>query len=73
MCSAFDAWSVTDCEKYGTAHEHKGPGDFNSGAMDDDDDEDMGTPPPEEAIPREHSLPPHMHNPTPSPSQLGHH
>ena len=54
----------TDFLKYGAAHEHKGPGDFNSGAMDDDDDEDMGTPPPEDVMPRDHSLPPHLQNPS---------
>lgn len=32
--------------------------------MDDDDDDDMGTPPMEEPMPREHSLPPHLQNPS---------
>lgn len=49
---------------YGGAHEHKGPGDFNGGGMDDDDDDEMGTPPLEDPMPREHSLPPHLQNAT---------
>ncbi|KAK3178880.1 hypothetical protein OEA41_001017 [Lepraria neglecta] len=49
---------------YGGAHEHKGPADFNSGAMDDDDDEDMASPPLEDSMPRDHSLPPHLQNPS---------
>lgn len=32
--------------------------------MDDDDDDDMGTPPLEDPLPREHSLPPHIQNAT---------
>lgn len=32
--------------------------------MDDDDDDEMGTPPLEDPLPREHSLPPHIHNAT---------
>lgn len=49
---------------YGGAHEHKGPGDFNGGGMDDEDDDEMGTPPLEDPMPREHSLPPHLQNAT---------
>ncbi len=51
-----------DTLEYGGAHEHKGPADFNGGGMDDDDDDDMGSPPLEDSMPREHSLPPHMQN-----------
>lgn len=32
--------------------------------MDDEDDDDMGTPPLEDPMPREHSLPPHLQNVT---------
>ena len=32
--------------------------------MDDDDDDEMGTPPLEDPMPREHSLPPHLQNAT---------
>jgi len=32
--------------------------------MDDDDDDDMGSPPLEDTVPREHSLPPHLQNPS---------
>ena len=32
--------------------------------MDDDEDDDMGSPPLEDQMPREHSLPPHLQNPT---------
>ncbi|KAL6715816.1 resistance to lethality of mkk1p386 overexpression [Lecanora helva] len=49
---------------YGGPHEHKGPADFNSGNMDDDDEDDMGSPPLEDPMPREHSLPPHLQNPS---------
>lgn len=49
--------------KYGGAHEHKGPADFNGRRdLDDDDDDDMGTPPLEDQMPPEHSLPSQLQN-----------
>ena len=45
--------------KYGTAHEHKGPADFNGRGNDEDDDDD-GTPPLEDQP--EHPLPPQLQN-----------
>ena len=47
------------CSQYGTAHEHKGPADFNGRNNDDEDDEDA-TPPLEDQP--EHALPQHLQN-----------
>ncbi|KAL9130514.1 MAG: hypothetical protein Q9217_001334 [Psora testacea] len=51
--------TITRFSYYNGPHEHKGPGDFNGG-MDDDDEDDMGSPPLEDSMPRQGSLPPHI-------------
>ncbi|KAG8527085.1 uncharacterized protein KY384_008514 [Bacidia gigantensis] len=51
--------TITRFTYYNGPHEHKGPADF-AGGMDDDDDDDMGSPPLEDTMPRQGSLPPHL-------------